>query len=111
MKLEIGKLYKTRNGNTIHIIDKRDYYGGDKIMYLGVLQGTMPETFWYTSTGRMYEAGISPYDIEKEIQQRVEFKSKFTIENNKVYLKWPKRELIKDLVNQKVKITIEIIND
>lgn len=111
MKLEVGKTYKTRSGNLVDVISSRPYYGGDEVRYLGMLKDTIPETFWYTETGRLYNSGISPLDLEKEVSNILQFNTKLSLQNGKLEAAWPKQELIENFVNCKIKITIERLNE
>lgn len=110
MKLEVGKLYKTKSQGPVKIIDKREIYNNESFLYLGVVQGENYEVFWYSEDGRLYDNRISPYDIEKELSSKVQFKSRFNMMDGKVFLRWPKKEILNDLINQNVKITIEILD-
>lgn len=108
MKLEIGKSYKTKNSNTVEIISSRDVYGGSEKRFLGVIKDGIPETFWYTAAGRLYDAGISPFDIEKELKTKLEFKTKIELTDGRLFAKWPKKEIMENFNGNNVKITIEV---
>lgn len=110
MKLEVGKLYKTRSGNLVRLIDKRQVHEDDISCYfLGIIEGALPETFWYSESGRLYKMGISPQDIEREIITKLEFQSVFLTTNGRLNVELPKKQ-IEDLLGRKVKITVEYIN-
>jgi len=111
MKLELGKSYKTKNGNVVDIMSTRDIYGGSEKRYLGIIRNGLPETFWYNEKGRLYNEGISPFDIEKELLQKLEFKTKIRVENGALVAKWPKKDLIENFTGCNVKVTVEILHD
>jgi hypothetical protein len=111
MKLEVGKLYKTRSKHLVRLIDKRRVHEDDTTNYfLGIIEGGLPETFWYSDTGRLYNMGISPHDIEREILTKLEFQSTFLTSNGRLNVELPKKE-IEDLLGRKVKITVEYVNE
>ena len=111
MKLELGKLYKTRSGKVVRLISKRTVYCEDNACYfLGIIEGALPETFWYGDTGRLYNMGISPHDIQREITTKLEFTSTFLTSNGRLSVELPTKE-IEDLLGRKVKITVEYLNE
>lgn len=111
MKLEVGKLYKTRSSHIVRLIDKRKVHDDEPTYYfLGIIEGGLPETFWYAETGRLYNMGISPKDIEREILTKLEFNSTFLTTNGRLNVELPKKE-IQDLLGRKVKITVEYLNE
>lgn len=111
MKIELGKSYKTKNGYTVDLMSIRDVYGGTEKRYLGIVRDGLPETFWYNESGRLYDLGISPFDIEKELKTKFEFKTKIQMQDGKLLAKWPKKEIMENFSGSTVKITIEILND
>jgi len=110
MKLEVGKLYKTRSSHLVRLIDKRNVHPDETTTYfLGIIEGGLPETFWYTDTGRLYNTGISPQDIEREVITKLEFQSVFLTSNGRLNVELPVKQ-IEDLLGRKVKITVEYVN-
>ena len=94
MKLEVGKLYKTRSGHLIRLIDQRQVHPDENTKYfLGIIEGGLPETFWYAESGRLYNMGISPQDIEREIITKLEFQSVFLTSNGRLNVELPKKEI------------------
>jgi hypothetical protein len=109
MKLELGKLYRTKSKHLVKLISKRNIPHENTSYYLGIIEGGLPETFWYAETGRMYNDAISPYDIEREIRRKVEFKTNIEMFNGEISINLPAKEDVSDLIGQKVKVTIELI--
>lgn len=109
MKLEVGKLYRTKDAETIKIIDRRSVHEDEPTNYfLGIVEHGLPQTYWYTESGRLYNSGISPKDLEREVPSKIEFRTKIRVIDGKLIAKWPK-ELTSDFAEHNVKITVERI--
>jgi hypothetical protein len=57
----------------------------------------------------MYNDGISPHDLEREVRSKVEFKTDIEMFGGEISINLPKGEIVDDLIGQKVKVTIELI--